>query len=137
MGIIQFFLKILSIFIQLKTVPEAVKLADLWKRLYFRYNFFRMKALLSTSNWESILTDTGENVQKWTRVFSTRRWVILVARTRRKKDKKIACPLLDIFSCGQVPSPRLYRLRSQFYLKVGMKNKNYLVFIETTRQRGS
>ena len=30
-------------------------------------------------------TDTGENVQKWTRVFSTRRWVILVARTRRKK----------------------------------------------------
>ena len=29
------------------------------------------------------LTDTGENVQKWTRVFSTRSWVILVARTRR------------------------------------------------------
>ena len=34
-----------------------------------------------------ILTDTGENVQKWTRVFSTRRWVILVARTRRKKGE--------------------------------------------------
>ena len=31
------------------------------------------------------LTDTGKNVQKWTRVFPTRRWVILVARTRRKK----------------------------------------------------
>ena len=31
------------------------------------------------------LTDTGENVQKWTRIFSTQRSVILVARTRRKK----------------------------------------------------
>ena len=30
-------------------------------------------------------TNTGENVQKWTRVVSTRRWVILVARTRQKK----------------------------------------------------
>ena len=60
------------------------------------------------------LTDTGENVQKWTRVFSIRRWVILVARTRRKKEKKIACPLLDVFACGQVSSPRLYRL-SQFW----------------------
>ena len=56
-------------------------------------------------------TDTGENVQKWTRVFSTRRWVILVARTRRKKEKKIACPLLDVFACWKVSSPRLYRLR--------------------------
>ena len=33
------------------------------------------------------LTDTGENVQKWTRVFSTRHWVILVARTCRKKEE--------------------------------------------------
>ena len=56
------------------------------------------------------LTDTGENVQKWTRVFYLRCWVILVARTRRKKEKIIACPLLDIFACGQVSSPRLYRL---------------------------
>ena len=40
------------------------------------------------------LTDTGENVQKWTRVFSTRRWVIHVARARRKKRRKyraLAC----------------------------------------------
>ena len=56
------------------------------------------------------LTDTGENVQKWTRLFSTQRWVILVARTRRKKEKKIACPVLDVLACGQVSSPRLYRL---------------------------
>ena len=27
-----------------------------------------------------------------------------------EKKKKIACPLLDIFACGQVLSPRLYRL---------------------------
>ena len=32
-----------------------------------------------------IITDTDENVQKWTRVFSTRRLVLLVARTCRKK----------------------------------------------------
>ena len=30
--------------------------------------------------------------EKWTRVFSTRHWVIHVARTCRKKEKKIACP---------------------------------------------
>ena len=34
------------------------------------------------------LTDTGEKVQKWARVFSTRRWVILVARTRRKNREE-------------------------------------------------
>ena len=44
------------------------------------------------------LTDTGENVQKWTRVFSTRRWVILVARTRRKKKKKNTCVYFWTFS---------------------------------------
>ena len=27
-----------------------------------------------------------------------------------KKKKKIACPLLNVFACGQVLSPRLYRL---------------------------
>ena len=32
-----------------------------------------------------MLTYTGENVQKGTRISSTRCWVILVARTRRKK----------------------------------------------------
>ena len=56
------------------------------------------------------LTDTGENVQKWTRVFR------LGAESysslgRVGKKKKIACPLLDVFACGQVSSPRLYRLR--------------------------
>ena len=40
-------------------------------------------------------------------------------RNRRKrpkmdaKQKKIACPLLDVFACGQVSSPRLYRLRDK------------------------
>ena len=42
---------------------------------------------------------------KLTSVFS--------ARTRReKKEKKIACPILDVFACGQVSSPRLYRFKS-------------------------
>ena len=38
-----------------------------------------------------------------------------LSHTRRpdaseKKEKKIACPLLVVFACGQVSSPRLYRL---------------------------
>ena len=42
-----------------------------------------------------------------------------LSHTRRsdaseKKEKKIACPLLDVFACGQVSSPRLYRLRYGF-----------------------
>ena len=60
-----------------------------------------------------VLTDTGENVQKWTRVFSTRRWVILVVQTRRKKVENSVVALrslLNVFAWGQVSSPRLYRL---------------------------
>ena len=64
------------------------------------------------------LTDTGENVQKWTRVFSTRLLVILVARTHRKKENKIACPLLNVFACEQVSSPRLYRLNGNFWFEI-------------------
>ena len=45
--------------------------------------------------WHLLLTDTGENVQKWTRVLV------------------LACPLLDVFACGQVLSPRLYRLKNR------------------------
>ena len=39
-----------------------------------------------------------------------------LSHTRRsdatEKRKKIACPLSDVFSCGQVSSPRLFRIRS-------------------------
>ena len=35
-----------------------------------------------------VLTDTGEFAPKWARVFSTRRWVILFARMRRKKKEE-------------------------------------------------
>ena len=31
-----------------------------------------------------------------------------------KKETKIACPLLDVFACGQISSPRLYRLKLTF-----------------------
>ena len=34
------------------------------------------------------------------------------------KKKKIACPLLDVFACGQVSSPRLYRLSFNLYFLV-------------------
>ena len=73
-----------------------------------QFNIVEMKTIFDGYKW--YLSDTGENVQKWTRVFSTRRWAILVARTGRKKEYKIACPLLDVFACGQVSRPRLYRL---------------------------
>ena len=74
---------------------------------------FRVKAVALESKicGTRVLTDTGENVQKWTRVFSTRRWVILVAQTRRKTEEEYSRPLLDVFACGQVSSPRLYRLK--------------------------
>ena len=49
--------------------------------LGFHNEIFYMKL------WYFSLTNTGKNAQKWTRVFSTRRWVILVARTRRKKEE--------------------------------------------------
>ena len=38
-----------------------------------------------------------------------------LSHTRRsdasEKEKKIACPILDVFARGQVSSPRLYRLK--------------------------
>ena len=60
-----------------------IKKIQLSKTFYcckiLQYWFMRLRQLL---------TDTGEKVQRWTRVFSTRRWVILVARTRRKKREE-------------------------------------------------
>ena len=44
--------------------------------------------------FEKMLTDTCE---KWTRVFSTRRWVILVARARRKKKRRKSVSTFDRF----------------------------------------
>ena len=46
-----------------------------------------------------------------------------LSHTRRsdaseKKEKKIACPLLDVFACGQVSSPRLYRLNKNKHLNI-------------------
>ena len=41
-----------------------------------------------------------------------------LSHTRRseaseKKEKKIACPLLDVFAYGQVSSPRMYRFKQK------------------------
>ena len=57
---------------------------------YFLSNFWlNLKLLVGFFNIKTHLTDTGDYVQKWTRIFSTRRWDIFVARTLRKKEKKI------------------------------------------------
>ena len=52
------------------------------------------EGLKNSESTKLALTDTGEFAPKWTRVFSTRRRVILVARTRRKKEKKILASTL-------------------------------------------
>ena len=44
-----------------------------------------------------------------------------------EKEKKKACPLLDVIACGKVSSPRLYRLTILLDLKILMvNNKNPL-----------
>ena len=58
-----------------KSLLQLIKI----KNVFLSYIFWNW--------WFLRLTDTGENVQKWTRIFSTRRWVILVARMRRKKKE--------------------------------------------------
>ena len=62
--------------------------------LKFRWNIIKTFFKDEVDKWMIIiiklmhLTDTGENVQEWTRVFSTRCWVILVARTHRNKKEE-------------------------------------------------
>ena len=77
------------------------------------------------------LIDTGENVQKWTRVFSTRRWVILVARTRRKKEKQIAWWQIAAFTFERFRlwtsfESSLYWL-NVYYNIIVFKKKSYLI----------
>ena len=57
------------------------------QRLYTRSSFQAFAKRPRDKNFE-FLKIPGETVQKWTRAFSTRRWVILVARTRRKKREE-------------------------------------------------
>ena len=57
-----------------------------------------------------MLTDTGESIR--------------VARNRQKKEKKKACPLLDVLAGGQVSSPHLYRLRDIFEVKFWVEDNN-------------
>ena len=56
------------------------------------------------------LTDTGENVQKWTRIFRLGAKSYLSLRRVGKKRRKYSRPLLNVFACAQVSSPRLCRL---------------------------
>ena len=75
-----------------------------------------------------------------------------MSHTRRadasEKEKKIACPLLDVFACGQVSSSRLYRLilknvlithdgREASYLNFNLKNlisMNFMIIFLTIGQ---
>ena len=49
----------------------------------------------------TVLTDTGENVQKYFRLGAES----YSSLGRVGKKKKITCPLLDVFACWQVSSP--------------------------------
>ena len=61
-----------------------------------------------------------------------------LSHTRRsdaseKKEKKKTCPLLDIFACGQVSSPRLYRLNEDHFfnsllMRIELGLRGILVF---------
>ena len=69
--------------------------SDQWKGInipdeskIYEYSNFGYGSISYYFYFLKTLIDTGENVQKWTRVFSTRHWVILVARMRRKKEEE-------------------------------------------------
>ena len=59
---------------------------------------------------KSLLNRWRREWDKLACVFSARRWVILVARTRWKKIEGNSVHILAKFACGQVSSPRLCRL---------------------------
>ena len=49
------------------------------------------------------------------------------------KKEKIACPLLDVFACGKVSSPRMYRLivkicfEQQSFLRIFVRKINIVI----------
>ena len=71
----------------------------------------------------TVLTDTGENVQKYFRLGAES--YSSLGRVGKKK-KKIACSLLDVFACGDVSSRRLYRLKIFLRTKNRRMMKNIL-----------
>ena len=99
---------------------KVVKFYYFWKIMLGRTEFdvfsaivFREYHFLKSGNDFSKIIIKKSNInrykRKWAKVsseFSTRRWVILVARTRWKFE----LTLWHKFACGQLSSPRLYRL---------------------------
>ena len=77
-----------------------------------------LKAISGVQNLlKSSLTDTGENVQK----VDATNFDSALSHTRRSdasEKNKIACPLLNVFALEQVSSPRLYRLRTKYKLRL-------------------
>ena len=89
------------------------------------WNIFKNSWIRGRVETLKYLSDAGEKVQKWTRLISTRRWVILVARTRRIKRRKYSRLHLDVFACGQV---RLYWLSS--FSRSLIQKRKWLIFSE-------
>ena len=77
-----------------------------------------------------ILTDTGENEPKCAVDFRLGAESYSSLGPVGKKEKKIACPLLDVFACGQVSSPRLYRLIIGVKMKFDDNMEKYAVDVE-------
>ena len=73
------------------------------------------------------LTDTGENFLKWTRVFSTRCWVILVAQARRKKREENSVSTFGRFSLWTSfeSSPVSVKTHYQAYTVILFYNKGF------------
>ena len=85
----------------LKFIFNRYSLYDIWYMIYDR------------------LYHIGENLQKWTRVFSTRRESYSSLGRVGKKENRVVAQrsLLNVFACGQVSSPRLYRLKIKKVIK--------------------
>ena len=78
----------------------------------------------------SLLTDTVSAIQAKRPIVDTSIFDSALSHTRRsdasKKEKKKARPLLNVFACGKVSSPRLYRLNIILFLLIICFNTNIL-----------
>ena len=82
----------------------------IYEKLKIQLKTWGLRACYFLSCW--LLTDTGaeENGREYFRLGAES--YSSLGRVR-KKEKKIARPLLDVVACGQVSGPRLYPLNGE------------------------
>ena len=76
---------------------DSIRKLAFVKKVNHAFNLYRQhRPKMDASIFDSALSHTGRSESS-------------------EKEEKIACPLLDVFSCGQVSSHRLYRLSYIIY----------------------